>query len=141
MNRAVSGLVVAMLAIPALSSTATAASSTIRTGTVKVESTITLSANVPAMATLSATGAASLYDPAAGTYEASVTATVKRSGKKATVVLMLPYRWTVVGKSDVVTVSLSIRANSAGSPSTEVSALIPLPANGATAQVVLPASL
>ena len=140
MNSALPISTVALLVAVATGSTAAAGTITIRTGVIKLESVVAVSASVPASATISATGSAYFYDSSAGSHQASITAVVKRSGKTASVVLMLPYRWTVGTTSNPVTVTLSVSANSSDSPRTEVSAMIPLPANGATTQVILPAA-
>jgi hypothetical protein len=112
-----------------------------RTGTFKVQSTVALSANVPSSATVSATASAYFYDPVGGSHQAQISATVKRSGNKANVMLTLPYRWAVGQVTGTVTVALSVHADAVGSPFATISGTIPLPAEGATTQVVLPASL
>jgi len=113
----------------------------LRSGTFTVKSTVVLSANAPVSAPLSATASAYFYDPVGGGHSASITAVVKRSGNAANVTLVLPYRWAVGRTTGTVTVTFSIGASTLGSPRTQVSATIPLPADGAATQVVLPAAL
>jgi len=119
----------------------TAHAAAVRTGTFKVVSTIVLSANVPATAVLSASASAYFYDPVGGSHQVLGSATVKRSGNKGTVTLMLPYRWAVGQTTGTVTLALSVGASTTAAPFAEVSTAVPLPADGAATQVVLRAAL
>lgn len=117
------------------------AATTVRSGTFTVKGTVALSANAPVSAPLTATASVYFYDPDGGSQNASITATVTRSGNKANVTLTLPYSWSVSQTTGKVTVTFSISAAATGSPRTQVSTTVPLPANGAATLVNLPAAL
>jgi hypothetical protein len=120
--------------------TSAAATGATLTGTVEVVATIKLSNNVPANAPLSAT-AGFFYDVVGVNQNGSVSASVKHSGKTATVTLHLPYRFTAPETPKMLGVTLTVSAQAPLTPYASVSVEMPAPANGATTVVKLPVSM
>jgi hypothetical protein len=109
------------------------------TGTIEVVATIAISSNVAPKTPISAT--AQFYSSAIPEDNSgSVVTNVKYSGKTATVTLRLPYLITAPVKPSLFGVSLQVTAQGAQPSSSSVSAKIPLPANGTTTVVKLPAT-
>lgn len=132
---------VAMIAVALLGTgNPVAAASTTLTGTIEVVATIDVSSDMPANMPLSVT-TGTYYDVAGASANGSVTVTAKHSGNKATVTLELPYRITAPSRPTLFGVTLSVSAESAEHPYASASAQIPVPANGATTIVKLPAAI
>lgn len=117
-----------------------AAADTTLTGTVEVIAAITFSGNVPASAPISAE-AGFFYDVTGASQNGSVTASVKRSGKTATVTLHLPYRFTAPENPKLLGVTLTVTAQTPLASYANISVELPIPANGATTIVKLPISI
>lgn len=111
-----------------------------RKGTIEVRGTVDILTGVPADAIITAEASA----VAAGTtktQQISASVTLKRSGNKAAATLSLPYTWALPNGAVTVTVSFRVNADSQARPSSFTSVEIPLPADGATTTVAIPASI
>ncbi len=130
------------------SSTAEAAATTpiILTGTIHFVSTIKIASAILANQPITGYVTASAYDYdsaslTSATYQASITAVATRSGNTAALSITLPYLWSVTATPKTISVVIAVVAAAAGNPSTNVTATIPMPANGAVTTVDLPLRL
>jgi len=109
-------------------------------GTIKIDAAIMVDKNVPSNTVITARG----YVNENGTTSShgassSVTVTFK-PGQTAHATIMLPYTWTATAGA-TVRVSLLVSSNAQNLPNPEDSRVIPLPANGSTVTVDLPAAI
>jgi hypothetical protein len=128
------------LAATPVSANDAAATPTTVTGTIQVVGTITIGNSIPANATFFARAGAG----AASNNVSGSTAQVTRSGATATVTFAMPYVWTISNPNDLVSVFFNVSASWPGGtafPFASASIDIPLPPNGSTRVVKLPAAI
>jgi len=140
-NRAIAAIVTAGLAgavLFGLSGTSARAESL--TGKVEVTGVVTIASDIPKNATITASVSATIYSN--GSRSVSSSFVLKRTGNQATYSVVLPYDWTIASASALsLDVGLSVTADTPDSPYASIIEPIPMPANGKTTIVRLPASL
>jgi hypothetical protein len=109
-------------------------------GKVEVIGVVTIASEIPKNATITAYASASVYSNGSRSVSSSVV--LKRTGNRATYSIVLPYDWTIASASGLsLDVGLSVTADTSESPYASITEPIPMPANGKTTIVRLPASL
>jgi hypothetical protein len=86
---------------------------TTRTGTVKISIALSLEAAIGADEPISCQASISAFD-ASFDNSASTSGVVVRSGAKGTVVLIIPYDWTMAAANEMVTITTSCSEGSSG---------------------------
>jgi hypothetical protein len=139
-NRAMAAIVAAGLAAAVFAFSGTSASAESLTGKVEVTGVVMIASDLPKNATITGSVSATIYSNGSRSVSSSVV--LKRTGNQATYSVMLPYDWTVASATGLsLDVGLTVTADTPDSPYATITQPIPMPANGKTTIVRLPASL
>jgi hypothetical protein len=120
---------------------AAASAPVVRSGVLRFTGIVTLTADVPANALIS--GMVQLSG-GGGSRLISASATLKRSGKTATMTISVPYSWKLDGTStpnNTLTVTFTAHTTSPIGLSAGAAVTMAWPANGKTTAVTIPAAL
>jgi hypothetical protein len=137
----VNGMALVAAAAVAASLCPAAAAPINRRGTIRVFGSVTIGPNIPRSATLNGDASVAEFDAFSGQNSAKfvdVSATLHRSGNKATIIVDLPYAWVLKSPATKLRVFFGVGANNSGAGTTVI---IPLPANGALTPISLAISI
>jgi hypothetical protein len=130
--------VMTLAALPMLRDDAATAAPILRHGTFKFTGTIMIKSSLPANAIITA----QISINGAGERFINKTAQIKHTGSTAVMTAVVPYAWelnSLAGLGSQVFITFS--ASAQGAAFTQVRVTVPMPADGATTTVAIPASI